>query len=99
MKKISLSLMLMILLTGCNLPSLDPVEICLETVVNANQPRTCTCFLYEANIDNVGSVGSSYEIDIDQCPSSVRMNAEALIEINTFHERVRNRYQDELRNN
>jgi len=99
MRKISQGLVLMILLMGCNLPSLDPIEICLETFPDPGQPRICRCFLYEADIDNVGAIGEPYDIDISLCPSSVRMSADDFIDLNTFHERVRDRYQDELRNN
>jgi hypothetical protein len=89
----------MILLTGCNLPSLDPIEVCLETFADAGEPLVCRCFLYEADIDAVGAVGEPYDIDISLCPSSVRMSADDFVELNTFHERVRERYLKELRNN
>lgn len=96
MKRLSLSLLLMILSTACNLPSLKPVEICLETFAEPNRNLVCRCFMYEANIDNVGAVGDPYDVDIELCPSSVRMSAGDFVDLNTFHERVRDRYRDEL---
>lgn len=98
MKKTNQLLMLMILLTGCNLPSLKPIEVCLETFPDPDQPRVCRCFLYQANIDDVGVVGEPYNVDIELCPTSVRMSADDFVDLNTFHERVRDKYLDELRN-
>lgn len=95
MKKTNQLLMLMILLTGCNLPSLKPIEVCLEVL---DVPMKCRCFQYEANVDNVGAAGEPYDIDIELCPTSVRMSADDFVDLNIFHEKVRDRYIDELRN-
>jgi len=95
MQKTKASLMLMILLMGCR-PELKPIEICLETFADAGNPFVCRCFQYEANINNVGVVGEPYDVPIELCTSEVRMSAGDFIDLNTFHERVREEIINEM---